>query len=561
MTASADRKPPPLSARPAKEQNSFRRQEWLFVLLIVLAVLAAYLNSFSGPFIFDDLDSIVKNPTIRDLAQPAQVLFPPPGALTVSGRPLLNLSLAINYALGGTSVFGYHAGNLLIHLLATLVLFGILRRTLLQPLMRDRFGPAALPLSAAIALLWAVHPLQTESVTYIVQRSESLMGLFYLLTLYCVIRAAAAPGPRWSVLAFLACLCGMTVKEVMVTAPLMALLYDRTFLAGTFRKALHARWRLYLALAGTWLVLAWLLATGGQVDTGPNSLRPPAARLGYAETQFWAVVHYLKLSVWPHPLILDFGGPVLIQSAAVIVPCAAMIVALLAATIICLRRGMALGFAGAWFFGILALTSSIFPLGDTVFEHRMYLPLAAVVAVAALLIYRQTGRWSRIVFLVAWAAFTVLTVRRNEDYRSDLAIWTDTVARRPDNARAHCSLGLALRRRGQLDEAVEQYQTALQLQPGYADAHNNLGVIFLSEQRFAEAAEQFALAIGQNPRDASSHNNLGAALYREGRLDDAIAELQESLRLRPDDSRTRSNLDALLDEERTSLKPPAGPGH
>ena len=206
-------------------------------LLIALAGFAAYANSFSGPYVFDDLGSIPENPTIRQLWPIGRVLTPPPGQ-TVSGRPLVNLSLAINYAFGGTGVAGYHLGNLLIHLLAGLTLFGIVRRTLVP---KTRM---ATQLACAVALLWTLHPLQTESVTYLIQRAESLMGLFYLLTLYCFIRwidadvgakRARVPlqsgsGSRqafvesgrsngWAWLSGLCCLLGMASKEVMVSAP------------------------------------------------------------------------------------------------------------------------------------------------------------------------------------------------------------------------------------------------------------------------------------------------------------------------------------------------------
>jgi hypothetical protein len=166
-------------------------------LLVVAAGLLAYHNSFTGPFIYDDGPSIRENPTIHQLWPIWQALSPPhSGAITVEGRPLINLSFAINYALGGYHVWGYHALNLTIHILAGLTLLGIVRRTLLQPRLRERFGAAANGLALATAVLWTVHPLQTESVTYIVQRAESMMGLFYLLTLYCFIRSAESPQPR-----------------------------------------------------------------------------------------------------------------------------------------------------------------------------------------------------------------------------------------------------------------------------------------------------------------------------------------------------------------------------
>ena len=160
--------------------------------LIVLAAVLAYRDSFSGPFIFDDEHSIQQNPTIGRLWPIWKPLCPPNHGETVTGRPLLNLSFAVNYAVGGLNVRGYHVANLAIHVLAALLLFGILRRTFLLPSNGTFQIATPTGLAFVIALLWAIHPLQTESVTYIVQRAESLVGLFYLLTLYCFIRGATS---------------------------------------------------------------------------------------------------------------------------------------------------------------------------------------------------------------------------------------------------------------------------------------------------------------------------------------------------------------------------------
>ncbi len=242
--------------------------------IIVLAVWAAYANSLSTPFVFDDMKSIHENPTIRHLWPLADVLSPPNTATGAAGRPVVNLSLAINYALGGLEVRGYHVFNTLVHALAALTLFGVVRRTLLRPVLRERFGPAALPLSFAVALLWALHPLLTESVTCVVQRTESLMGLFYLLTLYGFIRAVDSPVPgRWEIFSVIACLLGMATKEVMVSAPLIVLLYDRTFVAGSFRGRVAASargcmwgWRRPgFCSAGSWRTR---LSRGGEAGLG-----------------------------------------------------------------------------------------------------------------------------------------------------------------------------------------------------------------------------------------------------------------------------------------------------
>ena len=237
-------------------------------MLVIAAGIGAYHNSFQGPFIFDDLHSIPLNPHIRHL-WPIREALSAPRYCSVNGRPVICLSLALNYALGGLNVRGYHAFNLAVHLLSALVLFGILRRTLEGEKLRDRFGDAAVWLAAAIAIIWEIHPLQTESVTYIVQRTELLMGLFLLLTLYCALRGSHSARPSaWYLAAVISCALGMGSKEVMVGAPLLVLLYDRVFLASSFRELWQRRGGLYASLAATWLILVVLVARTPRSATG-----------------------------------------------------------------------------------------------------------------------------------------------------------------------------------------------------------------------------------------------------------------------------------------------------
>ena len=222
-------------------------------LLIASAVLVANSNTFQLPFVFDDRASILDNPTIRHLWPIWDALSPPRGTgVTVAGRPVLNLSFAFNYAISGLDGWSYRALNLAIHALAGLTLFGLIRRTLALPAPAARFGEHARLLALTITGIWALHPMQTESVTYLVQRAESLMGLFYLLTIYCYLRSVDARRPGiWYGLAIAACLFGMGTKEVMVSAPLMVLLHDRTFVAGSFAAAWRRRKGLYAGLACT----------------------------------------------------------------------------------------------------------------------------------------------------------------------------------------------------------------------------------------------------------------------------------------------------------------------
>ena len=197
-------------------------------MLIILAACAAYHNSFSGPFVFDDIPAIVDNPSIRHLWPITRVMRPPLLSAGANGRPLVNLSLAVNYALGGTSVTGYHIVNLLLHVVVALTLFSLVLRTLQLPSLKE--GKAR-PMALSIALLWAVHPLLTESVTAVIQRNELIAGLFYLLTLYGVVRSRDSVRKAfWYGWAIVACLLGMASKEVMATAPIMVWLYDRAFI-------------------------------------------------------------------------------------------------------------------------------------------------------------------------------------------------------------------------------------------------------------------------------------------------------------------------------------------
>ena len=525
-----------LRREPAPDGNTDRL--WLAGgAVLAVGAIAAYSRTLSVPFLFDDNAAVVDNLTIRHW----NTAFWPPTDTTASGRPVLNLSLAFNYAISGTAVWSYHVLNLLIHVLAGLTLFGVVRRTL-----APRTGEASF-IAFSAALLWTLHPLQTESVTYIVQRAESLMGLFYLLTLYCFIRGAGVEGCRqrnWFFLSVAACLLGVATKEVMVTGPLIVLLYDRTFVSGSWRNALRRHRWVHLGLAATWLPLAGLVASTGWDRHGTAGFGCGGSPGAYWLTQFEAGARYLWLSVWPHPLVFEYGT-FRVASLEQAAPYALLAAMLTTAVLVALWRRPALGFPGACFFVILAPTSIVPGRVQMIVEHRMYLPLAAVTTFAAIGIHATAKRhtWALLVLLAL--GLGCVTAQRNEDYRSGLAIWGDTIARRPNSALAHANLGVALSKvSGRLDDAIAQYKEALRLNPDFPEAHYDLANAWAGMPgRLNEAIAEYEEALRLRPDYAEAHENLAFALEGvPGRLDDAVAQYKEALRLNPGSAEARNNL-------------------
>lgn len=412
--------------------------------------------------------------------------------------------------------------------------------------MRSETGAAASGLAFSVALLWSVHPLQTESVTYVVQRAEILGGLLYVATLYGVARCAVAPGGRslaWAGAAVLSCWLGMAAKETLATAPVLALAMDRIFFARSWRELWRARSRLHLALASGWIVLACLIvAASGRNRTVGFDLG--TAWWQYALTQPYYVCRYLFLTLWPGPLTLDYGR---YQAATPgeVLPYLAIVAALAGAALFVLRRAPTAGFPGLWFFVILAPTSSVVPIvTQTGAEHRMYLPLAGVVAALVIGPYvwmrrrlRPAGilRFAGIALVaIAAVALGARTVARNLDYRSAVSIWGSSVAHWPRNPRAQVSFGVALADEGRPAEAIPHFERALELEPGNVDAEVELATALARTGKREEAIDRLETLLRRRPDVAEGHNNLGSMLLLEARVDEAIRSFEAAIREDPD---------------------------
>jgi len=383
----------------------------LYPVIIAVLVVLVYATGFNGELVFDDEHTIAANPY---LASPGG-WFKAPAKSPLRDRPIAAATFRLSYLISEREPWGYHLVNIIIHLLAVLTLFGVMRRTLVTGKAGEILKKGAYPAALAAALLWGVHPLQTESVTYITQRCEALAGFFYLLVLYLVIRGSKSVREKgWYLAAVTICAAGMGSKATMVTAPLVVLIYDRVFLSSGLREIWRRRRWLYLGLFGSLLLQGWLLVSTDYPDIrtyGP---------LEYFRVQPAVVTHYLRLALLPDRLCLNYNWLPVVGWSQIVFP-ALLLIFLAALTIWALRRCLPAGFCGVWFFLTLAPTSSLFPLEDMAFEHRMYLPLAGLCALAGAWWWLGVSRlrrpwWGWMILAVALLLLSYRTVRRNFDY-------------------------------------------------------------------------------------------------------------------------------------------------
>ncbi len=566
--------------------------------LIVLAVALTYATSFTVPFLFDDFGNIVRNPQIRDVWNWGQV-FSPPMDTGVAGRPLVHLSLAVNYALGGLDTRGYHLVSLALHIACALLLFGLIRRTLDAIRRSDWAGVGSVDLACAAAVLWAVHPLTSEVVDYLSQRTESMMALCYMLTLYASLRAAGARGPaRWLVTAVVACAAGMACKESMVTAPLMVVIFDRVFLFDTIGQAIRRRWPLYGALAMTWVLLAVLLVSHTAISSGG---------FGTAHTSTWTyllnqsviVTRYLRLSVWPRGLVFYYGWarPLTLVD---VWPYALFLVVLVTATVLTFVRWPRAAFPAVWVFVTLAPTSSFAPIAAEVgAERRMYLPLMGIVTLGVIgaaasraRLVRRAGDRDRKrlrerpldplaigLALVVAVALSAVTIARTREYRSALTLAQTVLARwptpnaeqlvgqeladtgqheeairhlrraLPDFAPAHYYLGRELLAVGKVDEAMPEFQAFVAEEPTLPPVRSTrilMARVFAARHEIPKSIEQLRLVLASAPADGDANGLMAEALAGEHAFADAIPHYQAALAARPGDPNAWNGLGVAL---------------
>lgn len=546
--------PPPESWLERHSAHSSKFGTFFIVLIFFGLGFGVYSNTFESPFVFDDNIRILGNPDIRlDEISVRGLWNAAFGRYSAKSRPIGNMSFALNYYANQYRPAGYHLVNITVHIITGILLWLFLKKTLmLKASGVDKSRAEWMALAAA--LLWLVNPIQTQSVTYIVQRLNSMAAMFFLLSFLFFLngRLSAKKGPRWAWFAaaavgwFLALGC----KQNTATLPFFILLYEWYF----FRD-LNAGWikqnlKYVFMITAVFAIIAFIFL-------GPNPVERLTSIADYANkefslserlfTQFRVVVFYLTLILFPHParqnLDYDFPLSVSLFDPVSTLLSAMGLVGLLALAVVMAKKQRLISFCIFWFLGNLVIESSIIPIA-IIFEHRLYLPSMLVWLVPIILIWRYVKfAWLTIgLSCVLLALFSYWTFERNKVWRDAVTLWADCANKSPNKARIYNNLGTAQFRQNMIAEAQRNVSRALALDPEMADAHYNLGRLLEEEDKTSAAIERYRKAIELAPALVPALNNLGVALLKRGEIDESVELFHRALKIEPWFAQTHSNL-------------------
>jgi tetratricopeptide (TPR) repeat protein len=564
----------------------------LVVLLLTITGFSIYSNTLESPFALDDFHRIKNNPDIQISELTVEnMLKAASGQKSAKARPVGNISFALNYYFHRYDVRGYHVVNIIIHILTGIALFAFIRTTLNLPSVKLK-DTEAYTIALFTALLWLTHPLQTQSVTYIVQRLNSLSAMFYLLSLWLYIKGRLAEEKRkkwqWFACSGLAWILALGCKQIAATLPFSVFLYEWYFFQDCKADWLRQNIKYIFLILFVFALIVLLFVGLNPVEkmaSISDYYRKEFTLMQRVLTQPRVVIYYLSLIFFPHPsrLNLDYDFPL---SYSLIDPVTTIfsfgtIIGLLALAFYMAKRERLISFCILWFFGNLVIESSIIPVA-IIFEHRTYLPSMMVCLIPVLLVYRYLKiDWLRIgLMCVVVFVLAVWTYQRNRVWESPLTLWTDVVKKSPNKERAHTNLGSALTKNGKfdeairhfqkalllgpkfpethfsfaaalvkqskLDEAVVHYKKALKMDPGYIEAYNNMGIALMKQDKNQEAIAQYHKALQINPEYVDAHNNLGSALAKMGKTDEAIEQYNKALQINPDYAKGHHNIGILL---------------
>jgi len=534
---------------------------WLPVLAVAVLGFAIYSNSFDCSFHYDDYSNIVENGAIRDVSDVGEIWnFLP-------RRFVGYLTFALNYRFGGLDVFGYHLVNVLIHIGAALLVMYLSRMLLSAPGMRPReLGRHSGAIAFWCGMVFLAHPIQTQAVTYIVQRLASLAALFYLGSLALYVKARLSEGRTGMLLyagSACAALLGMFTKENVITLPFAVILVEACFLQSGTKRALDIVrsikfWVTAIPFLAFLLILPALFSFNLSAFFHPTFSHrqgdPQLTSFVYFISQFRVLVTYIRLLVLPVGQNLDHDIPASDDLFALpTLGSLVFLTALLAAAVFVFPRNRPVAFGIFWFFLTLSVESSFKPLNNIMFEHRLYLPMFGVSLGAVSGVWRLAGGrrpvQAVVVLLLVVGVYSVMTYRRNMVWKDEITLWSDAVKKSPRKARARYNLAYAYEKAGRLEEAKKAYAEAIELYPAYVDALHNLGSLLSMEGKYDEAKKYYSRALDIEPGFVKSYLNLGNDYFRRGRYDEAARAYETALAHDPNYVQAHINLGMVCTEK------------
>jgi len=541
--------------------------------LICCTAVVIYSNIYNNPFAFDDGSNIVENSAVKDLSG----FFGNGGLLEPRG--VVELTFALNYRIGGLNVAGYHFFNILIH-----VLNGFLVYFLILAIFRQRpnlvqfsnTGVFKNPehtiriLALFSSLIFVAHPIQTQAVTYTVQRYTSMAGMFYLCSMLLYAKARLVQRgkkkPGWvtgpGIYYGLSILFGMLAflsKQNTASLPAAIVLLEYLLFMPEWREwkrklpwfaLVFFLWFLFVALVtGLFGSEAW----GGELLEDVLSALKETETVGrwqYLCTQFNVLVIYMRLLFLPINQNLDYMYPFKTGFFDGLTPFAFFFLCIVAGIGAWnVKRRPVITFSIFFFFITLSIESSFIPISDALFEHRLYLPVFALGFLVAYELYTVLSQRPLTYLLVSLLVVTSLgtaAYRRNIIWQDNFTLWTDVISKSPHNYRAHNNLGYVLLEQGRSEEAIVHLHEAIRIKPGFAKVHNNLGIAFVQQGSKNDAVKSFNKALRIDSSFTEAHYNKANVLVNQGRLDEAVFHYSEALRTNPYDKEIHNNLGNVL---------------
>ena len=547
--------------------------EFLLLLLLAACTFFVYTRSIKGPFVFDDTINIRDNLNIRLTKLTFDGIVKAGFESPSSHRPVANISFALNYYFSRYDTVGYHFINVLMHILTGIILFYLIKITLglltannlklqyekITPpdkrndSMCNSTEPSILASTRSLspesnglvfisfftAFIWLVHPLQTQTVSYIVQRMNCMAAMFYLLSLLLYVKARLSNFKGKKLALFIGCILSgilsLGSKEIAATLPLFIFLYEWYFFQDINFGWLKRNSIYLFCFLGIVTLLLFFYLGGHPIERILSSYKYRDFTLYQRVlTEFRVVIYYISLIIFPHPMRLNLLHDFTISNSFIdpttMLLSFIAILGLVAAAIWLAKRERLLSFCILWFMGNLVIESSVIGL-EIIFEHRLYLPSMFFILIFVSLVYRfVNSKWIGGILLCAVAIiFSVWTYQRNIVWSDDVILWKDCVMKSPHQSRQQYNLGVVLAQNGNLDDAIKHYRTALNFKPDYVEAYYNLGNAFVRKGDDDTAIYNYLKALQFDPGFFKAYYNIARILSNQGKTGEAIYNFQKAL--------------------------------